>query len=94
MKRRMFFAALAALFLLGIVGQPLTSQAAEKTGAQTKCPVMGGTVNQDIHADYNGKRIYFCCQACPGEFKKDPDKHMKKLENEGVELEDAPAEGS
>jgi len=52
---------------------------------------MGGPINKNIYVDYKGKRIYFCCPACPEEFKKDPDKYMKKLEAEGVELEKAPS---
>ena len=62
--------------------------AAEKDSqAQTKCPVMGGTINKDVYADYEGKRVYFCCEACISTFKKDPAKYVKKLEGEGVVLE-------
>jgi YHS domain-containing protein len=57
---------------------------------QTVCPVMGGEIDKEIYADYNGKRIYFCCQYCLNTFKKDPEKYMKKLEDEGVTLENAP----
>ncbi len=59
--------------------------------AQTTCPVMAGRkINKSIHVDHNGKRIYFCCPGCPRAFKKDPEKYLKKLKAEGVELEDAP----
>jgi YHS domain-containing protein len=61
--------------------------------AQTKCPVMGGTINKDIYADYEGKRVYFCCEACISTFKKDPAKYVKKLEEEGVALETVSAGG-
>ena len=54
---------------------------------QKKCPVMGGTINKDVYADYEGKRVYFCCEACISTFKKDPAKYVKKLEEEGVVLE-------
>ena len=54
---------------------------------QKKCPVMGGTINKDVYADYEGKRVYFCCDACISTFKKDPAKYVKKLEGEGVVLE-------
>lgn len=65
--------------------------AADKdSSAQTKCPVMGGTINKDIYADYEGKRVYFCCEACISTFKKDPAKYVKKLEDEGVVLETVP----
>lgn len=58
---------------------------------QATCPVMAGRkINKSIHVDHDGKRIYFCCQGCPRAFKKDPEKYLKKLKAEGVELEDAP----
>lgn len=57
---------------------------------QTKCPVMGLTPSPDIYTDYQGKRIYFCCDYCPAEFAKDPERYLQKLKDEGVELEDAP----
>jgi len=58
---------------------------------QTICPVMGNPINKDIYTDYKGKRVYFCCNACVGTFNKDPEKYMKKMADEGVKLEDAPA---
>jgi len=58
---------------------------------QTTCPVVGDKVNKDLYADYQGKRVYFCCAGCVDEFKKDPAKYVKKLEDAGVTLEKAPA---
>ena len=55
--------------------------------AQTTCPVMGGQVNKKLHADYKGERVYFCCAACPPEFKKNPEKYLKKLKEMGQEPE-------
>ncbi len=52
---------------------------------QTTCPVMGGTVNKELYADYDGKRVYFCCGYCDGEFKKDPQKYLDKLKEQGQE---------
>lgn len=57
--------------------------------AQTTCPVMGGNISKDVYADYQGKRVYFCCPACIPEFKKNPEKYLKKLEAEGVQLPSA-----
>ncbi|MCC6403174.1 MAG: YHS domain-containing protein [Fimbriimonadaceae bacterium] len=46
------------------------------------CPVMGTKVESPEKAvgyqDYEGKRYYFCCDGCPGAFKKDPAKYVKK----------------
>jgi YHS domain-containing protein len=54
---------------------------------QENCPVMGGKINKSLYADYDGKRVYFCCTACPEPFKKDPEKYIKIMETEGVEFE-------
>ena len=58
---------------------------------QTTCPVLAGDIDKSVYADYQGKRIYFCCQGCDAEFNKNPEKYMKKLQEEGVTLEPAPA---
>ena len=58
---------------------------------QTTCPVLAGNIDKSVYADYKGKRIYFCCKGCDAEFNKDPEKYMKKLQDEGVTLEPAPA---
>jgi YHS domain-containing protein len=58
--------------------------------AQVNCPVMGVPASKSIYVDYNGKRVYFCCNACVSAFKADPEKYMKKLADEGVQVEDAP----
>jgi YHS domain-containing protein len=60
------------------------------TAPQTNCPVMGGPINKQHYSDYQGKRVYFCCPACIPEFKKDPAKYIKKLEDQGIELEKVP----
>ncbi len=52
---------------------------------QTTCPVMGGTVNKQLYADHNGERVYFCCAYCEGPFKKDPQKFLDKLKEQGQE---------
>jgi YHS domain-containing protein len=58
---------------------------------QTTCPVLGGNINKQVYADYQGKRIYFCCAGCDAEFKQNPEKYLKKLEAQGVVLEPSPA---
>jgi YHS domain-containing protein len=49
---------------------------------QKVCPVSGDPADKDIYVDYKGKRVYLCCSDCVTEFKKDPDKYMKKLEEQ------------
>ena len=57
---------------------------------QTTCPVMGGTVNENLYADYDGKRVYFCCPYCDGQFKKDPQKYLDKLKEQGQDAAEVP----
>ena len=64
-----------------------------KPKAQINCPIMGGKIDKKIYADHEGKRVYFCCKGCIPEFQKDPAKHIKKLENEGITPEKAPRTG-
>ncbi|MBM4017545.1 MAG: YHS domain-containing protein [Planctomycetes bacterium] len=63
-------------------GAPGPGAAAPSQLAQKLCPVMGGPVNPDIFVDYQGRRIYFCCDMCPATFKKDPEKYLKKLDEQ------------
>jgi YHS domain-containing protein len=60
--------------------------------AQTTCPVMGGTINKKLYVDYKGERVYFCCQACLPQFKKDPEKFIKKMKEMGQEPEKIPSD--
>ena len=70
-------------------GEAVAAQPAGKP--QTTCPVMGGAINKSIYADHEGKRVYFCCNACVSTFKAGPAKYIKKLEDAGVTIERAPA---
>jgi YHS domain-containing protein len=52
-------------------------------GKRAWCPIMD--YNFDVKAgtsviDYKGKSFYFCCEGCPAEFKKDPDKYLAQTE--------------
>jgi YHS domain-containing protein len=49
---------------------------------QALCPVMGGKANPNIHVDYQGQRVYFCCPACPGMFQKDPGKYLHQRQGQ------------
>jgi len=82
--------ALAAVGILAGCGE----QAAAPQGkAQATCPVMGEKIDKKIFADYEGKRVYFCCPDCVKTFNKEPQKYVKKLEDEGVTLAKTPAKG-
>ncbi|MFH1595047.1 MAG: YHS domain-containing protein [Pseudomonadota bacterium] len=57
---------------------------------QTVCPVLGGNIDQKVYVDYQGERIYFCCPGCDAEFRKNPEKYMKKIQEQGITLEKSP----
>ncbi len=68
----------------------MPSYAVQTAGNQKDCPILGSPVNKKVYVDYKGKRVYFCCPPCIAKFNKDPEKYMKKFEEQGVVLEDAP----
>jgi YHS domain-containing protein len=82
--------AMAVMLLMSGYALAQEKEATPTPVPQTTCPVMGGKINKDIYTDYEGKRVYFCCQSCVEQFKKDPAKYVKKLEDEGVTLEKTP----
>ena len=51
----------------------------------------GKMVNRDIYADYEGKRIYFCCRNSMRKFLDDPSIYLDKFTELGVTLQDVPA---
>jgi len=52
----------------------------DELGKDAVCPVMGTRFKVTAitqAADYKGKTYYFCCNACPPEFQKNPDRYAK-----------------
>ncbi|SYZ72341.1 conserved membrane hypothetical protein [Candidatus Zixiibacteriota bacterium] len=46
----------------------------------SQCPVLTDeTVDPSIYTDYQGKRIYFCCNKCRREFLENPQKYLARL---------------
>lgn len=47
---------------------------------QTTCPVSGEELeDKSVYADFEGRRIYFCCKKCRGTFNKNPQKVLDKM---------------
>ena len=46
--------------------------------ANRRCPVTGEDVDGDIHVDYMGKTVYFCCDDCVEKFNADPAQYLAK----------------
>ncbi len=59
-------------------------------GPQKLCPVLSGKIDKNLYTDYMGKRVYYCCSGCKVEFMKDPEKFIKKMEDQGIQIEKSP----
>ena len=47
---------------------------------QTMCPIMDGNkIDKNVFVEYQGKKVYFCCLQCKGEFEKNPEKYISNL---------------
>ena len=46
---------------------------------QTLCPLTQKMIDKEAYGDYNGKRVYLCCNGCLARFKNNPERAMKKL---------------
>jgi YHS domain-containing protein len=74
-------------------GTKETGQVTPKVGevqtlkAQTTDALSGKPVNKNIYADYEGKRIYFCCDQSKKDFQKNPEVYLTKFREQGVILE-------
>lgn len=90
MNTRIVIGVIATTLLSGFLGLALADAEKSTPKAQTVCPMMGGRINRELFADYNGWRVYFCCPNCVGSFKKDAAKYIEKLQKAGIQLEQTP----
>jgi YHS domain-containing protein len=61
---------------------------------QTTCPVSGHELEEKkIFADFEGRRIYFCCEKCPVKFEEDPQSFLTKMDPKTEEDEENSHEG-
>ncbi len=81
-----------------IVGSALAVDTASKTPVadttkalkpQTTCLVTGDPIDTTSHFDFQGQRIYMCCDMCSGKIKADPEKYFQKVVDQGILLENA-----
>ncbi len=58
----------------------------------TICPVTGEKIDEKnkVTYEYQGKVYNFCCAACPPAFMKDPQKYIKKIEEEKQKQHSSP----
>lgn len=96
MKRKMITMILALVLAFSVAGPgwaapPPLMDRPQVGKTQVACPVQHGKINKDLYVDYKGQRIYFCCPECIPIFKKNPEAYLKRMEQEGVTPEKAPA---
>jgi uncharacterized membrane protein/YHS domain-containing protein len=78
---------LAAAFLL-LAAAPLAAQ------DNALCPVLTDeAADPAIHAAYQGKEIYFCCEKCRAKFQADPSAYAAQLKTPGITAAAPSAEG-
>ena len=75
----LFFAMVLALGISKLYAQSDAVNVGNKI-----CPVTGEKIDEKtkVTYEYQGKIYNFCCAACPPEFQKDPQKYIKKIEEE------------
>ena len=87
MTARLFGTVVAVAALLTVSA---TATAAELPETNTTCPVMkGNPVNKDIFVDYQGRRVYFCCERCKVDFQATPTKYLASLPQFNAQARDA-----
>jgi YHS domain-containing protein len=66
--------AVAALLFATTTG----NLAGEKKEGKAKCPVSGKKIDKDNSVEFNGGKVYFCCDKCPKVFEKETKKFAAK----------------
>ena len=81
---------LAAAALLAVSWSVRAEEKAKPEAAKDSYPLptcvvsgdkLGGEMGAPVKFDYNGREIRFCCPMCIAEFKKDPAKYLKILDD-------------
>lgn len=52
--------------------------AALPADANRVCPVTGDEVSPEIFTEYEGKKVYFCCDDCVEKFQNSPEEYFAK----------------
>lgn len=80
MTIRKTIAGLATLAVLMMVA--LVAEAADVSNA--KCPVSGKPAKEDAAVDFDGGKVYLCCQNCPKAFEGNTAKFAAKAHHQMV----------
>ena len=55
-----------------------TVQTNAEKKVEPKCPISGKPINKEYAVDFDGGKVYMCCENCPAAFKKDSAKYAAK----------------
>jgi len=89
MKMRHMLAGLSALTVLMLV--TLVAEAADVSNA--KCPISGKPAKEDAAVDFEGGKVFLCCQNCPKAFEGNTAKFAAKAHHQMVVTGQAKQEG-
>jgi YHS domain-containing protein len=64
-------------------------QVKEGTPVNTICPVSKEDADPKVTYNYNGKTYAFCCNKCLKKFKADPEKYIKRMNEDEKPVEKA-----
>lgn len=90
MFRKICFVLLAGIFVFAGLGISFAQETQVNKQASVQavdvgnkiCPVSGEKIDEKATYEYQGKIYLFCCSSCVEDFKKDPEKYIKKVEEE------------
>lgn len=94
--RKLICLSIAGVFILALLGISFAQETKTDTQANVQavdagnkiCPVSGEKIDEKATYEYQGKIYHFCCSSCIEDFKKDPEKYIKKVE-EGFKSKDS-----
>ncbi len=67
-------------FILLLAILPMRPVRAQEVATNIKCPVLTDeAVDSTIYTDYQGKRVFFCCNKCRRQFLENPEKYLANL---------------
>lgn len=90
MFRKIWFVLFAGIFVFVASGISFAQETQADTQVSVQavdvgnkiCPVSGEKIDEKATYEYQGKIYNFCCSSCVEDFKKDPGKYIKKVDEE------------
>src|SRR3990167_2197514 len=90
MTKKIWFVLFTGIFVFAVFGISFAQETKADAQANIQvvdagnkiCPVSGENIDEKAVYEYQGKIYHFCCSSCIEDFKKDPEKYIKKVEEE------------